>query len=75
MSSCVPIAPTKESTEELRGMLEEKSEKKLTDQEAFEAAYNYLNFFNMLVYLDSKKRLDMKFEYPEDENFFCLNTL
>lgn len=66
-----PITPTKESIEELMGMIEEKSGKKLTYQEAFEAAYNYLNFFNMLMYLDNKQRLDMKFEYPEDEQLFA----
>lgn len=66
-----PITPTKESIAELREMLEKKSGKKLTDQEAFEAAYNYLNFFNMLMYLDDKQRQNMKFEYPEDENFFA----
>lgn len=66
-----PITPAKESIAELREMLEEKSGRKLTDQEAFEAAYNYLNFFNMLMYLDNKQRQDMKFEYPEDEQFFA----
>ena len=54
-----PITPTKESIAELREMLEEKSGKKLTDQEAFEAAYNYLNFFNMLLYLDNKQQQDL----------------
>lgn len=58
MSSYIPITPTKESIEEFRAIFEEKSGKKLTDQEAFEAAYNYLNFFNMLMYLDHKQKQD-----------------
>lgn len=60
MSTYNPITPTKESIAELREMLEEKSGKKLTDQEAFEAAYNYLNFFNMLLYLDNKQKGNIK---------------
>lgn len=40
----------------MKKMVKEKEGRDLTDQEAHEAAYNYLNFFNMLIYLDRKQK-------------------
>ena len=43
----------------MKEMVKKNEGRKLTDQEAHEAAYNYLNFFNMLLYLDYKHKKDM----------------
>ena len=50
-----PIQPPEGSIEWMKEMVKKNEGRELTDQEAHEAAYNYLNFFNMLIYLDKKK--------------------
>lgn len=54
-----PIQPPEGSIEWMKEMVKKNEGRKLTDQEAHEAAYNYLNFFNMLLYLDYKHKKDM----------------
>ena len=44
----------------MKKMVKEKEGRELTDQEAHEAACNYLNFFNMLLYLDNKQKKKKK---------------
>lgn len=39
----------------MKKMVKEKEGRDLTDQEAYEASYNFLNLFNMLIYLDKKQ--------------------
>ena len=51
-----PIQPPEGSIEWIKGMVKKNEGRELTDQEAHEAAYNYLNFFNMLLYLDKKQK-------------------
>ena len=51
-----PIQPPEGSIEWMREMVKKNEGRELTDQEAHEAAYNYLNFFNMLLYLDNKQK-------------------
>ncbi len=51
-----PIQPSEGSIEWMKKMVKEKEGRDLTDQEAHEASYNYLNFFNMLLYLDKKQK-------------------
>jgi hypothetical protein len=55
----------------MKEMVREKENRDLTDQEAYEASYNFLNLFNMLFYLDNKQKRAMQFEHPEDEDFFA----
>ena len=50
-----PIQPPEGSIEWMKEMVKKNEGRELTDQEAHEAAYNYLNFFNMLIYLDKKQ--------------------
>lgn len=54
----------------MKDFVRKKQGRELSDQEAFEASYNFLNFFNMLLYLDDKQKRAMQFQYPEDEEFF-----
>lgn len=51
-----PIQPPEVSIEWMKEMVKKKEGRELSDQEAHEAAYNYLNFFNMLLYLDKKQK-------------------
>jgi hypothetical protein len=51
-----PIQPPEGSIEWMKDWVKQEQGKELTDQEAHEAAYNYLNFFNMLLYLDNKQK-------------------
>ena len=51
-----PIQPPEGSIEWMKEMVKKNEGRELTDQEAHEAAYNYLNFFNMLIYLDKKQK-------------------
>ncbi len=51
-----PIQPSEGSIEWMKEMVKKNEGRELTDQEAHEAAYNYLNFFNMLLYLDDKQK-------------------
>jgi hypothetical protein len=51
-----PIQPPEGSIEWMKEMVKKNEGRELTDQEAHEAAYNYLNFFNMLLYLDKKQK-------------------
>jgi len=40
----------------MKRMVKKNEGRELTDQEAHEAAYNYLNFFNMLHYLYRRRQ-------------------
>jgi len=51
-----PIQPPEGSIEWMKEMVKKKEGRELSDQEAHEAAYNYLNFFNMLLYSDKKQK-------------------
>lgn len=51
-----PIQPPEGSIEWMKKMVKEKEGRDLTDQEAYEASYNFLNLFNMLLYLDNKQK-------------------
>lgn len=51
-----PIQPPEGSIKWMKEMVKKNEGRELTDQEAHEAAYNYLNFFNMLLYLDNKQK-------------------
>ena len=51
-----PIQPPEGSIEWMKEMVKKNEGRELTDQEAHEAAYNYLNFFNMLIYLDKQQK-------------------
>ncbi len=51
-----PIQPPEGSIEWMKEMVKKNEGRELTDQEAYEVAYNYLNFFNMLIYLDKKQK-------------------
>ena len=67
-----PIQPPEGSIEWMKEMVKKNEGRELTDREAFEASYNFLNFFNMLLYLDDKQKRAMKFQYTEDGEFFAL---
>lgn len=60
-----PIQPSEGTIEWMKDWVKQEQEKELTDQEAHEAAYNYLNFFNMLLYLDRKNRESSKIQQNE----------
>lgn len=60
-----PIQPPEGSIEWMKEMVKKNEGRELTDQEAHEAAYNYLNFFNMLLYLDRKNRESSKIQQNE----------
>ena len=66
-----PIQPLQEDVERMKGLVKKEQGKELSDQEAYEASSNFLNFFNMLLYLDNKQKQAMQFEHPEDEEFFA----
>jgi len=51
-----PIQPPEGSVEWMKRMVKKNEGRELTDQEAHEAAYNYLNFFNMLHYLYRRRQ-------------------
>ena len=50
-----PIQPPEGSIEWMKEMVKKNEGRELSDQEAYEASYNFLNFFNMLIYLDKKQ--------------------
>ena len=51
-----PIQPTQKDVEGMRELVKREQGKELSAQEAYEASYNFLNFFNMLLYLDKKQK-------------------
>lgn len=51
-----PIQPLQKDAEWMKDWVSKEQGKELTDQEAHDAAYNFLNFFNMLLYLDKKQK-------------------
>ncbi len=52
----IPIQPSQEDVERVKEMVKKEQGKDLSNQEAHEASYNFLNFFNMLLYLDNKQK-------------------
>lgn len=52
----IPIQPSQEDVERVKEMVKKEQGKDLSNQEAHEASYNFLNFFSMLLYLDNKQK-------------------
>jgi len=68
-----PIQPPEGSIDWMKEMVKKNEGRELTDQEAHEAAYNYLNFFNILLYLDKKQKQQTimnKMEGDSEDEFY-----
>lgn len=51
-----PIQPLEKDVEWMRDWVKREQGKELSGQEAFQASYDFLNFFNFLLYLDNKQK-------------------
>lgn len=56
----IPITPSKKYVDGFKDLMKIHYNVDYTDEEAFEGAYNLLNFFNILLKLDRKIYLERK---------------